>query len=130
MVYNFHMDKKPLLKLICREAVIVWDDLCVLHPRLAQFPMPDIYLNNRFTRTAGVCYQEENYIELASKFFKSKKNFEYMIDVILPHELIHQADYNLFGDSEKSCGHGKNWCKLMLEYGLKPDPFHRMKIVK
>ncbi len=51
-----------------------------------------------------------------------------MLQVILPHELIHQADFDLYGDSEKICGHGKRWAKLMVEYGLEPEPFHTMKV--
>jgi predicted SprT family Zn-dependent metalloprotease len=50
------------------------------------------------------------------------------MDVILPHEIIHQADWNLFGKSEKICGHGANWQKIMLEYGLPANPHHTMEI--
>lgn len=48
--------------------------------------------------------------------------------VILPHEIAHQADYNLFGLSEKICGHGKNWCKIMLQLGLAPNKYHSMEL--
>jgi predicted SprT family Zn-dependent metalloprotease len=51
-----------------------------------------------------------------------------MIDIILPHEIIHQADFNLFGESEKKCGHGKNWCAIMQTYGLSPQKYHNMEI--
>jgi predicted SprT family Zn-dependent metalloprotease len=65
------------------------------------------------------------------KFFKANTNyFNIMMDVILPHEIIHQADWNLFGKSEKICGHGENWQKIMLEYGLDPNPHHTMEILR
>jgi predicted SprT family Zn-dependent metalloprotease len=51
-----------------------------------------------------------------------------MMDVILPHEIIHQADFNLFGESEKICGHGEKWCEIMVNYGLPANPYHTMEI--
>ena len=63
------------------------------------------------------------------KFFKNgNKNFNYMIDVILPHEIIHQADFDLFGESEKICGHGEKWCEIMVNYGLPAEKYHNMEI--
>lgn len=123
------MDKNQLLKLINREAIMVWDSLCEIHPRLAHFDLPQISLNPYTWKMAGSCLQEHNRVELGFKFFKSSRaNFNTMIDVILPHELIHQADYNLFGESDKPCGHGTNWRKLMLDYGLPDNPYHSMDI--
>ena len=51
-----------------------------------------------------------------------------MLDVILPHELVHQADYNLFGESEFKHGHGLNWIKIMQDVGLAPNRYHSLKI--
>jgi predicted SprT family Zn-dependent metalloprotease len=51
-----------------------------------------------------------------------------MTNIILPHEIIHQADYNLFGLSEAKCGHGKKWHEIMINYGLSPDVYHSMKV--
>ena len=129
MWYNLDMDKKALLKLIERESVMIWDSLCEIYPTLVFHDVPKVKLNPYTWRTAGMCFQEINVIELGYKFFKhGNKNFNTMIDVILPHELIHQADFNLYGESEKICGHGEKWCKIMVEYGLKPNPFHSMEI--
>jgi predicted SprT family Zn-dependent metalloprotease len=92
---------------------------------------PKIELNNRLWRTAGQCFQDENRIQLATKFFLAKTEYyKHMLNVILPHEIIHQADFNLYGKSEKNCGHGENWCKIMVEYGLKPDIYHSMEILR
>ena len=44
--------------------------------------------------------------------------------------VISQLVYVLFGESDKKCGHGKNWQALMVQYGLNPDPFHNMEITR
>lgn len=108
---------------------MIWDSLCEMYTPLVHYNEPKLELNPYTWRTAGCCFQEENRIQLGYKFFKAKTEyFNYMIDVILPHEIIHQADYNLFGISEKNCGHGENWQKIMVQYGLRADPFHTMEI--
>ncbi len=122
------MDKKTLQQILTREAAMIWDALCEMHPRLAKFDCPEIRLNGRLWRTAGKCYQEDNFIELGTKFFQSPKNRDTMLNVILPHEIIHQADFDLFGLSEKNCGHGVQWQKIMIQYGLEPNPHHTMEI--
>jgi predicted SprT family Zn-dependent metalloprotease len=125
------MDKRKLLTLIERESVMIWDSLIEIYPTLMAYDVPKVKLNPYFWRCAGQCFQPENVIELGYKFFKSgNKNFNYMIDVILPHEIIHQADFNLFGDSEKICGHGERWCEIMVNYGLPAEKFHSMEIAK
>jgi len=123
------MDKKKLLTLIERESVMIWDTLIEIYPTLMAYDVPKVKLNPYFWRCAGQCFQEDNVIELGYKFFKhGNKTFNTMIDVILPHEIIHQADWNLFGPSEKSCGHGSKWCEIMVNYGLPADKFHSMEI--
>ena len=122
------MDRTKLIKLLKAETEIIWDSLCEMYPDLAKFDCPKIRLNNRFWRTAGICDQEKNIIELGTKFFQTKKNCDTMVDVILPHEIIHQADFNLFGESEKNCGHGEKWREIMVNYGLEPNPYHSMEV--
>jgi predicted SprT family Zn-dependent metalloprotease len=104
----------------------IWLALCESYPKLLRFNPPKIILNNRFTKTAGCNYQLENRIDLATKFFA--RNSVEMFSIILPHEIAHQADFNLFGESEKKCGHGKNWCKIMVELGLPADKYHSLTI--
>jgi predicted SprT family Zn-dependent metalloprotease len=99
---------------------------CQKFPELKKFTAPTIELNNRFTKTAGVCYQEENRIQLAAKFF-IKFEAE-MLNTILKHEIAHQIDFNLFGRSEKKCGHGKKWCEIMVELGLPADKYHSLEL--
>ena len=127
--YTRDMDKTKLLTLINREGVMIWDSLCETYPTLVAYDPPKFKLNPYTWRTAGMCFQDLNLVELGYKFFKSNtKNFDYMMQVILPHEIIHQADFNLHGESEKKCGHGAQWCKMMLQYGLPADKFHPMEI--
>lgn len=123
------MDRAKLLQVIDSEADRVWYRLGEAYPELRYYKRPGIILNNRFTRTAGVCYQKSARIELAYKFFVySKEYLQQMFKVILPHELAHQADYNLFGESEKRCGHGKRWKEMMLSLNLAPEKYHSMDI--
>lgn len=123
------MDRKQLTTLLSNQTRIIWDNLCELYPRLLKYNPPVIILNNRLWRNAGLSHQESNIIELGYKFFAYSPDYaNNMIKVILPHEIIHQADYNLFGLSEAKCGHGNNWKMLMLQYGLSPDIYHSMEI--
>jgi predicted SprT family Zn-dependent metalloprotease len=104
----------------------VWDTMCEFHPSLVRVNPPKIVINNRFTRTAGCCHQESGMVELGGKFIA--KFPAQMYSIILPHEIMHYIDYVLYGESEFSHGHGKKWCKLMLEYGLPADRFHTLDI--
>jgi predicted SprT family Zn-dependent metalloprotease len=125
------MDKKTLQNILQRHTVMIWDTLCEMYTPLVHNNEPKIELNNRMWRTAGMCFQPENRIQLATKFFLAKTEYyNHMLNVILPHEIIHQADFNLYGNSEKNCGHGKNWVKIMVEYGLTPEIYHSMEILR
>jgi hypothetical protein len=128
--YNYHMDKKALINIINRESVMIWDTLCEIYPTLVFIEPPKLKLNPYFWRTAGCCHQQTGIVELGFKFFKRRENFNTMIDVILPHEIIHYADFVLYGESEKKCGHGKKWAEIMVNYGLPANPFHTMEIPK
>ena len=121
--YNLSMDRQTL---ILKKTDLIWSEFCESYPRLVRFNPPKIVLCNRLYRTAGKSYQTENRIHLANKFFVN--NNATMFAVILPHELAHQADYNLFGDSEKNCGHGQKWCEIMVNYGLPANKYHSMKL--
>ncbi len=123
------MNREKLQQFLTRQTDRVWDRLCESYPRLVRYNPPAIKLNGRLWRTAGFCHQNENVVELGYKFFiASHDYYAEMIDIILPHEIIHQADFNLFGESEKKCGHGKKWCEIMVKYGLEPNRFHSMEI--
>lgn len=118
-----------LVASVTQTAEAVWTKLCRTYPELGSFPIPAVALNNRTWKTAGSCYQETNRIELSTKFLQSSRiNHRKMLRIILPHELIHQADFNLHGLSEKRCGHGQTWQKIMLKYGLPADKYHDMEI--
>ena len=104
----------------------IWLALAESYPKLIRFDAPKIVLCNRLTRTAGKCYQEENRIHLGNKFFLN--NHSAMMLQILPHEIAHQADFNLFGLSEKNCGHGKKWCEIMVKLGLPANKYHSLVI--
>ena len=123
------MDKKSLSKLLYNQTLIIWDNLCEIHPRLSRYNPPIIELNGRLWRVAGLAHQEDNLVELGYLFFTYSPEYaKTMTNIILPHEIIHQADYNLFGLSEAKCGHGNKWREIMINYGLSPDVYHSMKV--
>jgi len=125
------MNRAELEKFLNRQADRVWLRLCENYPKLIKYNPPQIKLNGRLWRTAGYCHQEKNMVELGYKFFTANREYyAQMIEIILPHEIIHQADFNLFGESEKKCGHGKKWREIMVKYGLEPNPFHSMEITR
>lgn len=118
------MTRTELLKILNRQANIVWNTYCEIYPQLVKFDCPIIELNGRFTKTAGNCAVEHNIINLGWKFFP--KHSDEMINVVLPHEIAHQVDYNLFGLPKR--WHGKTWQDIMIKYGLPPNPYHNMEI--
>lgn len=120
-------DRNILLAELKTLAADVWAQLCEIHPKLCGFDVPEIKLDNRSWRNAGWCFQQTRTVSISSKFYDAGYGTR-MNKIILPHELIHQADFDLFGDSDARCGHGKNWQMLMLQYGLEPDKFHSMNI--
>lgn len=123
------VDRNILLVDLKKRAAIIWDELCEIHPKLCGFDCPDVRLNGRMWRCAGQAFQTLGYITISPKFYDAGYATR-MNKVILPHELIHMADYYLFGESDKKCGHGKNWQMLMVQYGLEPDALHTMHITQ
>ena len=122
-------DRNILLVDLKRRAALIWEELCELQPRLCAYDVPDVRLNGRMWRTAGQCFQQQRYITISPKFYDAGFDAR-MNQVILPHELIHQADFDLFGFGDKKCGHGTNWRNLMVQYGLEPDAYHTMSITQ
>ena len=123
------MSKDTILAGLNARGNIIWNKLQVIHPKLKSMDCPNIILNNRFTATAGMAYQSDRRIEMATKFIiHSAEYYAIMFNVILPHELAHIADYDLFGESNKKCGHGDNWKMIMVQLELKPDKYHSMRL--
>jgi predicted SprT family Zn-dependent metalloprotease len=110
-------------------ATLYWQAICKAEPELIRYRRPQITLNNRFTRTAGCCIFGENRVELGTKFFQHSTEFyREMMHIILPHELCHQADYNLHGTPKGNRWHGKSWQDLMLGIGIAPETYHQMDL--
>lgn len=117
---------KTLIYTVEKVTDSIWLGLIESYPKLVRFDAPKIVLCNRLTRTAGKNYQTLNCIHLANKFFVN--NHREMMLTILPHEIAHQADFNIFGESEKKCGHGKNWARIMVELGLPANKYHSLTL--
>ncbi len=106
----------------------LWENYCEIFPKLVRYNPPKIVLNNRLTRTAGRCFQETNVIDLGAKFFVKPENKKPMLSIILVHEIAHQIDFNLYGISEKKCGHGQKWAEVMVKLGLPANKYHSLTI--
>lgn len=123
--------KQDIQNVVTREVSRVWDVLCETYPKLCKHNPPVVKLSGRLYRTAGRAFQELNIVEFGYKFFVANGDYYHnMLAIIVPHEVIHIADYMLYGESEKKCGHGKTWVKMMETYGLEPNPFHNMLITR
>jgi predicted SprT family Zn-dependent metalloprotease len=106
----------------------VWRIMQYKMPELRNFDCPEIVMNNRLRSTAGLSRYLVNRVDLGTKFFVHSLEYQvYMEKIILPHELAHQADYNLFGESELACGHGEHWEFIMEKVlNLPANRYHRM----
>jgi predicted SprT family Zn-dependent metalloprotease len=122
----YRLTREQALEITLDSAQGIWRRFNDIFPALYAFEMPKIELNGRFTVTAGTTFYRINTIELGYKFYD--RYLVNMLTVILPHEIAHQVDYNLFGKSEVEHGHGMNWCAIMRAYGLEPDRYHDMRI--
>lgn len=113
--------------IVQQRAILFWDLLCDMYPQLAKTPRPYVGLNSRLYRTAGRCCQEQGIIEIGTRFLNHTVAYRNTVlyDTI-PHEIVHVADYRLFGPSEYAHGHGKMWHALMIECGLNPNRYHNM----
>ena len=114
----------PDLELACG---VAWFKLCKLYPKLEPSRMPSIQFNGRLTKTAARIFTEPEYrlVEVSKKLYVGNEQEYY--DVLIPHELAHQADYDLNGEPEGH-GHGRSWQKIMVALGLPPDRYHNLKI--
>lgn len=121
-----YMNRTELQQALEAKTALLWDEFCEMYPQLCRFDAPKIVINGRFTRTAGCCEVERNVIHMGYKFFA--KHSAVMFSVILPHELAHQVDYNLNGLPKNNRWHGKTWRKIMVEFGLEPNPYHTLEI--
>lgn len=104
----------------------LWESYCEIFPALVKFDCPKVTLNGRLSRCAGRSFQELNKIDLGTKFFA--KHADNMLNVILPHELAHQIDYNLNSWYDRKPHHGKQWQEIMVKIGQNPAAYHNMEL--
>lgn len=116
------MTREELFNRVTRLTNGYWENFIEIRPALVRFNPPKIVLNPRLWVTGGYAKQEEREMNLSIKFIvSSQKHAKFMQQVIIPHELAHHADFDLYGFSEKACGHGEQWAKLMVDFGLPAD---------
>ena len=101
-------------------AAAVWAELREIFPELARTSI-GVKINARLRSTAARCFLEHGYIDVNPRMMAA--NMDEFIRVIIPHELAHQAAYDLFDD----CGHGQAWKDIMIMLGLPPARCHTME---
>lgn len=99
-------------------ANMAWSKLQTLYPKLKGKPVPTIVINNRLKTTGGRACGPDNTVELSAEMYFYNQE-EYYREII-PHELIHIADWLLTGNM----GHGQTWKMIMQAYGLPGDRCH------
>ena len=117
-----------LIKVVTAAVALHWSAMQELWPQLKNHKVPKVRINNRLYRTAGFAHCEVHEVEFGSKFFNRYKHE--MLCVIVPHELIHVADFIINGEDPTDFWHGPDWRRMMLEYGLPPSATHEYYINK
>lgn len=120
------MDKQQIVNAVNAHHAMAWARFVTMFPKLKQFNAPTVSVNYRLSTSAGRSMSEDNAYDLAGKFFA--KHADEMLRVILPHELAHQIDFNLYGWHKGKKHHGATWCGIMCAYGLPPQPYHSMEL--
>jgi predicted SprT family Zn-dependent metalloprotease len=120
-------EREQLRQIVESHCSTVWQALQALYPGLGA--MPVVQVSGRLTRTAGRCWQREQIVEFGTKFLLHSEPAQIvMMRQIVPHELAHAADWQLYGESELRCGHGRGWREIMLRYGVAPNKYHRLTL--
>jgi predicted SprT family Zn-dependent metalloprotease len=117
------MDRKQIYSVARIALVSAWSRFEYIYgPTIGD--VPELLVNTRTWRTAGRAWLAENKIDISAKLFVHHAN-EFQ-RVTIPHEAAHFVAWRLFGDG----GHGKAWKRVMVDYGLEPNPYHNMEIPK
>ena len=107
-----------LLSIARFEVAKSWAFFRSLYPSI--LAMPSVVINKRLKTTAGLCYAEARRIELSAELMAH--NLEEFRRVIIPHELAHQVDWDVY----QKDGHGPTWKGIMVRFGLPPDRCHNL----
>jgi predicted SprT family Zn-dependent metalloprotease len=111
------------------KANTLWVSYAQILPNLAKFECPKIIINNRTYRTAGQCIVGDNEVQLSGKLLTI--HYDRMLSEILPHELIHQIDYN-FNKKVWTIrnAHSKRWVDIGVKLGIELHTYHTLEYIK
>lgn len=116
------MDKIEALRLTTLWTGATWARLQKMYPgKLGT--MPTVEINARLKTTAGYCHWEIRKTEYSLELLVEYPEKFRM--VIIPHELAHQANWDMYKPSGNGC-HDNTWRGIMVSLGLPPDRCHDM----
>jgi predicted SprT family Zn-dependent metalloprotease len=123
-------EREQIRQIVLRVCYANWQALQQAYgPRLGE--MPEIQVNGRLTSTAGRCWQPEQVCDFSIPFLlHSAETRVHMVKQVIPHELAHAADWQLYGESEVKHGHGRRWAEIMRVLGCAPERFHHMRLTE
>lgn len=113
------MDNAHLLAIAQRTIAQTIVRLHKLYPQFTRDCI-DVKLNNRLKTTAGRCWIETGLIDLSPSLMR--ENLDEFVRVTIPHEVAHQAAWDLFEEP----AHGRAWKQIMRALDLEPSPWHYM----
>ena len=99
-----------------------WKIFKHVYPRVGT--MPKIVLNRRLKTTAGRCDLAAREVDLSVDLMRA--NMAEFQKIIIPHELAHMVAWDIYKDP----GHGADWKRVMVIYGIPPDRCHSLTVEK
>ncbi len=110
---NKMLKSDPVLQDIAKP---IWNKFLGIYPQLKKFEMPVLRFDGRI-KVLAYSYYKTNVIRISKGWWIN--NSELFITDIIPHEIAHQIDYYLHGDSEADV-HSALWQEIMRNYGIEP----------
>ena len=113
------MDRKSYQRKLDSRLLHAWAKMCVLYPELEKHNMPDIRIDARIKVALAYYYLDDNTIRV-SWYWAQKDSAHVILREVVAHEVAHHVDHLLNGHESTKIndGHGPNWQKVMLEYGI------------
>ena len=108
-----------MINLAVETVETVWHKLDMVYD-LSGFTCPQVIINRRLKTTAGRSFYTLRKIDLSASLFEEYPDI--FIGDTIPHEVCHQVAWDIFQQG----GHGEDWKRVMVAYGINPTRCHPM----